>query len=333
MTPSKTLLDIHVHLAALPTADNGCHVSQAMLRKWVARYLLKKLDIDPADPVGSNIRYLSKLVGYLRDSRRVAKAVLLALDGVYNSNGEMDQQNSHFVVSNQYLLEVCRSHPNFLPGISINPLRRDALDELDRGVASGAVLVKFLPNTQGFSPADPRCRPFFRRMAEHRIPLLSHTGYEFSLMTVDQSLGDPNLLRQPLEEGVTVIAAHAGSTGLFFWEKHVATILKLVRRYPHFYLDSSALASPNRIGMALLLLRSPELQRRLLHGSDYPVPVTVRQFMLHTRPRELGLLTKESNPLDKNAGLQAALGYRFAPLPAETLLHQAMSQLNPSASG
>ena len=31
-----------------------------------------------------------------------------------------------------------------------------ALDELDRGVAAGAVLVKFLPNTQGFSPADPR---------------------------------------------------------------------------------------------------------------------------------------------------------------------------------
>ena len=72
-------------------------------------------------------------------------------------------------------------------------------------------MVKVLPNTQQFDPANARYRAFYRAMAQRNVPLLSHVGYEFSLIGKDQSVGDPNRLRLPLEEGVTVIAAHACS--------------------------------------------------------------------------------------------------------------------------
>ena len=322
VTVAKSLVDLHVHLAALPTADNGCYLSPRVLRKWVARLLLRRLRIDPNDPVGGNRRYLEQLLDYIRTSRWVGRAVLLALDGVYDDGGRLDYGRTHFLISNSYLLAVCGQHPEFLPGVSVNPLRRDALDELDRCAEAGAVLAKFLPNTQCFDPADPRCRPFYRRLAQHRLPLLSHTGHEFSLVGTDQSVGDPERLRPALEEGVTVISAHGGSSGLFFYEWHHPAVVRLVRRYPHYYLDSSALCSPNRIGMGLVIRRSPELQARLLYGSDYPVPVAATQFLFQLRPRELRRLAREINPLDKNAGIQLALGYRFADWPAGTRLRE-----------
>jgi hypothetical protein len=316
----KQLLDVHVHLAALPVAGNGCYVSPQLLSKWMTKALLKRLGIDPSDPVAGNRRYLDKLVQYLQTSRWVRQAVLLALDGAYDSSGRLDTARTHFVIANDLVFEVCRAHPEFLPGISINPLRRDAVAELDRCVALGAALVKFLPNTQGFDPADPRCRPFYRRMAECRLPLLSHSGYEFTLVGVDQSLGDPGKMQLALEEGVTVIAAHGGSTGVFFWERHYGTVRRLIRRYPHYNLDSSALCLPNRALMALRVLRSEEMQNRLLYGSDYPVPVYASPFLPQLGRARVRALAEIANPLDKNAAIQTELGLRFAALPAGSLL-------------
>ena len=88
------------------------------------------------------------------------------------------------------------------------PIRRDLLRDWWQKLEAGAKLVKVLPNTQGFDPANRRYLPFYRRLARHQIPFLSHVGYEIVLTGQDQTAGDPNKLRVPLEEGVTVIAAH-----------------------------------------------------------------------------------------------------------------------------
>src|SRR2546425_2861410 len=115
-------------------------------------------------------------------------------------------------VSNDYVFRIAHAYPDRLwPGVSINPQRRDAIEELDRCVEAGAKLVKVLPNTQGFDPGNRKYIPFYRRLARHKIPFLSHVGYEIVLTGQDQSAGDPNKLRVPLEEGVTVIAAHGCS--------------------------------------------------------------------------------------------------------------------------
>ena len=69
---------------------------------------------------------------------------------------------------------------------------------------------------------------FIGRWPNDDVPLLSHVGYEFSLIGKDQSVGDPNRLRMALDEGVAVIAAHACSYGLMLYEKFYPTLLELV---------------------------------------------------------------------------------------------------------
>ncbi len=265
------MIDCHVHLAALRAAGNGCYISPRLLNSPLFRFLRWKHRLPIEDAARSNQEYVEGLLLELRRSKYVKKAVLLGMDGVYDANGVLDVEKTEFLVGNDYVLNLARSYPNeFLPGVSINPQRRDALAELDRCVAAGAKLVKVLPNTQGFDPSNRKYIPFYRRLAHHKIPFLSHVGYEFTLTRQDQSVGNPEKLRVPLEEGVIVIAAHGCSSGLFVRERYLPTFLNFVRLYANFFSDVSALTLPNRVGMLLRLRYHPETHARLLFGTDYP---------------------------------------------------------------
>ena len=270
----KSLIDCHVHLAALPDNDNGCFISPKTLRSPLFQFILWKHQLDTAKPQEANQKYLDDLLMELRASRHVRQAVLLGMDGVYDQNGRLDQVHTDFLISNDYVINTAQAHPNeFLAGVSINPQRRDAVEEVHRCADAGATLVKVLPNAQQFDPADPRYKAFYRTLVERKLPFLSHVGYEFSLIGKDQSVGDPDRLRVALDEGTTVIAAHACSYGLMFYEKFLPTFQDLATRYPHFYADISALTLPNRMRMLLHLRRYPEIYERLLFGTDYPLPV------------------------------------------------------------
>lgn len=271
---TKPLIDCHVHLAALPEGDNGCYISPKTLRSPLFRFLLWKHGLSPEKPREANQKYLADLLTELNASRHVQKAVLLGMDGVYDHNGRYDQADTDFLIGNNYVLKTAQAHPDkLLPGISINPQRRDAIDEVHRCADAGAVLVKVLPNAQQFDPADPKYKPFYRALANRKLPLLSHVGYEFSLIGKDQSVGEPDRLRLALDEGATVIAAHACSYGLMLYEKFLPTLRDFVTHYPHFYADVSALTLPNRLRMLLHLRKYPEVHERLLFGTDYPLPV------------------------------------------------------------
>lgn len=273
-TAKKALIDCHVHLAALPDGDNGCYISPKMLKSPLFRFLLWKHGLDPQWPREANQKYLEDLLNELRASRHVQKAVLLGMDGVYDQNGRLNEAHTDFLISNDYVLKTAQAHPNeFLAGVSINPQRRDAIDEVHRCADTGATLVKVLPNAQQFDPADSRYKAFYRALAERKLPLLSHVGYEFSLVGRDQSVGDPERLKLALDEGATVIAAHACSYGLILYEKFLPTLQDFVKRYPHFYADISALTLPNRLRMLLHLRKRPEIHERLLFGTDYPLSV------------------------------------------------------------
>jgi hypothetical protein len=271
---ASALTDVHVHLAALPDGENGCYISARMLRRPLSRFLAWKFGVDLDKPREANDFYVQRLLRELEGSQRVNRAVLLGMDGVYDANGRLDETRTDFLIANRYVLELARRHADsFLAGVSINPQRADAVDEVERCAAAGAALVKVLPNAQCFDPADKRYVPFYRALAKQRLPLLSHVGYEFSLTGRDQSAGDPSKLRCPLEEGVCVIGAHGCSHGLFVFEPHWKVVREFVRRYPCFYLDASALTLPNRVDMLFVLRRHPEVYERLLFGTDYPLPV------------------------------------------------------------
>lgn len=274
-TPSsRSLIDCHVHLAALPEGNNGCFISDKMLGSPLFKFLLWKHGLSVNDPSGANRKYIQDLVQELRASQFVGKAVLLGMDGVYASNGRLDTNATEFLISNDYVLTQANTYPDeFLAGVSINPQRSDAIEELYRCAEAGAVLVKVLPNAQQFNPGHVRYKKFYQTLASLKLPLLSHVGYEFSLIGKDQSVGDPDRLRIALDEGTTVIAAHACSYGLMMYEKFFPTLLNFVNHYSNFYADVSALTLPNRMRMLRKLRHHPEVFDRLLFGTDYPLSV------------------------------------------------------------
>lgn len=315
MTVGKTLIDCHVHLAALPDGDNGCFISSTMLKSPLFRFLLWKHQLSPDKPREANQKYLDDLLGELRASRHVQKAVLLGMDGVYGQNGRLDQAHTDFLISNDYVLKTAQAHPHeLLAGVSINPQRRDAVEEVHRCADAGATLVKVLPNAQQFNPADPHYKTFYRTLAERKLPFLSHVGYEFGLIGKDQSVGDPNRLKPALEEGVTVIAAHACSYGLVLYEKFLPTLRELVQRYPDFYTDISALTLPNRLRMLLHLRRYPEIHERLLFGTDYPLSVFHIAAWGRVAFGTLHDILQTKNRFDRQVSICRGLGLSFRSL-------------------
>ncbi len=312
MTSGKTLIDCHVHLAALPDKDNGCYISPKLLKSPLFRFLLWKHQLSPADPREANRKYLDHLITELRASRYVQKAVLLGMDGFYDQTGLLNRQHTEFLISNDYVLKTAQANPDlFLAGPSINPQREDAVEEVHRCADAGAVLIKVLPNAQHFNPADLKYKPFYRALAERKLPFLSHVGFEFSLIGKDQSVGEPNRLRTALDEGVTVIAAHACSYGLMLYEKFIPTLHDFAKRYPNFYADISALTLPNRLKMLLHLRRHPELQDRLIFGTDYPLSVFHLAAWGRVGPGSLRDMIRTKNRFDRQVAVCRGLGVGF----------------------
>jgi len=309
----KKLIDCHVHLAALPEGGNGCYISPKMLKSPLFRFLLWKHGLSPEKPQEANRKYVDDLLTELRASRQVRRAVLLGMDGVYDHAGALARKETDFLISNDYVLQTARAHPQeFLPGVSINPQRRDAVEEVHRCADAGAALVKVLPNAQQFNPADPKYTAFYRALVERKLPFLSHVGYEFSLIGKDQSVGDPGRLRLALDEGVTVIAAHACSYGLMLFERFLPVLLTFAKQYPNFYADISALTLPNRFRMLLHLRRHTEVHDRLLFGTDYPLSVMHVATWGRVGLRTLARLVKTTNRFDRQALVCRSLHVNFS---------------------
>jgi predicted TIM-barrel fold metal-dependent hydrolase len=264
-------------------------------------------------PVGFNhddfdAIYLKRLSGFVRESS-VDQALLLAQDEVYNEDGGKLEFGS-FHVPNDYLFSVCREHPEFLPGVSIHPSRRDALDELDRCLALGARALKLLPNCHGVDCSSPAHDPFWEKMAAAGLPLLAHTGGEMTVPVADARYQDPAFLRRPLEIGVTVIAAHAASRSSLWDRDYFDLLLKMMDEFPNLYADTSALNTPVR-SAALTRILDCNLQERFLHGSDFPVPVGTWYAWLRglidgeSRSRAAGI----SNLIERDFMLKQAMGF------------------------
>ena len=299
-------IDAHVHLIGI-SPENGCFLSHKHTRRGFRRLhrgLLAVAGRDRSDFDRTARRRLSQWV----EEAEVDYVGLLALDGAYGSDGRLDERSSTLVVSNDYLFEVIGDSPKYLPVPSINPQRRDAMDELERVAEMGAVAIKTLANTQNFDPALPRFVPFWRRMAELRIPLLAHTAFEFSLPEHHTSFGDPERLRPALEEGLTVIAAHCAAGGLRHPTEYVRRWFKLLEEYPRLYGDISSLANVVRSPYAPMVLRHPLARERILLGSDYPIPVHPLAFALKIGLKRAWRLQRIRNPIQRNLLTFRALG-------------------------
>lgn len=314
-----TVIDIHCHAAGIGAGASGCRISPAMRRSWKFRYYLKAFGVTLEELEGEgDMLVLRRLSQQLAAAQCVDRAVVFALDGAMDSHGRLDPSRTELYIPDAFVEGACRQLSNLLFGASVNPMRRDALERLDRAAAGGAVLLKWLPSIQGIDPSHPSLIPFYRRLAQLNLPLLSHTGEEESFTRADNSLADPARLRLPLEQGVTVIAAHCASNGRNGGQRNFERFVALMRRFPNLHGDLSALTQINRLGHLRRLLRYEQFHDRLHYGTDMPLPrtgLTSPWFQLGRLPlatvRRLAALR---NPWDQDLQLKLALG-----LPAKVL--------------
>src|SRR6478736_9177805 len=108
----RSLIDCHVHLAALPEGTNGCYISTHMLKSPLFRFLLWKHGLPLNNPGQANQKYVDDLLTELRASKHVRQAVLLGMDGVYDQSGQLAKKETHFLISNDYVLNTARAYPD-----------------------------------------------------------------------------------------------------------------------------------------------------------------------------------------------------------------------------
>lgn len=304
----KPVIDAHCHIVALGPASGAIlhrrtknhYIYRSML---VAQGYIGGITDDEFDR-----RYVRRLARMLAESETTEMAVVLAIDGIYDSRGRLDDARTQVYVPNDYVSRIAGGHDDFLFGASVNPARADALDELERVAQMGAALVKWVPNSQDFDPASRRFDKFYSRMADLGLPLLSHTGYEHCIPATDQMYGDPARLERALDAGVTVIAGHAGCSGHLHPVEFFDGYLRMLERHPNLYGDLSALCGLSRFGYIRRMLRKPGFFDRHIQATDYPVPPWPFLFAGRLAPREIVRLMRIGNIFDRDVYTKQALG-------------------------
>jgi predicted TIM-barrel fold metal-dependent hydrolase len=266
-------IDCHVHIAAC-TPGHGS-MSPRLLNSIPFRFMRWRMGLVGADERTERAlaQHLARLIHETTD---LDAAVILAFDAVYDVNGARDEARTHLYVTNDYVMELTSAASagparRMLVGASVHPYRMDALDELDRCIRGGAVLMKWLPVSQGMDPSHPKCIPFYEAMAHHKLPLLCHTGGELSLPRLDDKLADPLLLEEALKRGVTVIMAHCATRSSPTNRDYLPQFLRLARQYENCYGDTSALNLPSRWYAYERVLADRVVREKLVHGSDWPI--------------------------------------------------------------
>lgn len=311
--PPKGLLDMHCHTAGIGHCGSGAWVSEDLRNSWKFPLYLRIFETSVEHLEAHGDRHvLDRIAQRLEESVYVDDAVILAMDSPYTAEGELNPSAGELHVSNRWLGETLKDYPHLHFGASVHPARKDALEELRWSKANQAVLVKWLPNIQAIDPSSPAYEDYYKTLVELDLPLLTHVGAEDSFSRADDRLGDPRLLKLPLELGVRVIAAHAASSGKSEDRDNIEHLLEMMPLYPNLVADISTLTQMNRTKYLPSVLKDPRLRGRLLFGTDHPLTntplVTPLQYPLRLTLAQLWDLARTRNPWDRSVKLKAALG-------------------------
>lgn len=306
------IVDMHVHTAGVGAGGSGAFVSRQMSENIRFPLYLRAFGVsrEELDAEGDAL-VIARISAAVTASKRVGKAVVLALDGVV-ANGALDRAATQVYVPNHFVAAETAKYENLCFGASVNPYRHDAIDRLRQAHQQGALLLKWIPNIMRIRPDDEALRPFYQELVALDLPLLSHAGQERSFATADDALGDPRRLELPLSLGVTVIAAHIATGGENEGEGNFERILPMFERFPNLYSEVSSLTQVNKLGYLRKALTVPGLAPRLLYGTDWPL-----QFFPLVSPfyqtRDVGFGAAKSvaaieNTWDRDVALKEAMG-------------------------
>jgi uncharacterized protein len=342
-------IDIHCHVAGngtnLDNVNNDVFFKPKDNNHWFTRILYNMMTSSAAklggDPNKNGVvetqEYFDFIYKLFIKSNEIDGIVLLALDGLYSpETHELDGVKTDLWVSNRFLSgkikelnEKISKEPDeknrkkrFYFGASVNPNRKDKdlQDELDFVFSkTDAVLMKLIPSTQHIDLACSRHKSYFERLAQEKIPLLCHTGpeYTFPEGIRNQELDFYHLLENPLNHGLKVIAAHC-ATPVFpvidhNWIKEFHGFMKNANAGGMcLWADTSALSLSTRIFYLPWIVEHFD-PAWLIHGTDFPIPIdgwVHLPLVTHDmRWKEYSRIINTKNPFDKDVLIKRAHGF------------------------
>jgi predicted TIM-barrel fold metal-dependent hydrolase len=211
------------------------------------------------------------------------KLMLFAFDWFHDENGNPNQANSIFHISNEYAAKIASKYSQYFEWVaSIHPYREDAVEALEQVKAQGARAIKWLPQGMGIDPANAKCDAFYAACVRLDIPIICHTGRESAVQGGNQDDANPLKLRRALDAGVRIVLAHCASDGEDIDYdnsnrkiKSFDLFLRLMEAPQYkdlLFGEISAITLMNHAWTIQPLLQRTDLHSRLLNGSDYPLP-------------------------------------------------------------
>lgn len=268
----KSILDVHSHLACLNFP--GCYIRPAFKNSFKFKFYMKASGLETSDLDSANADevMVNAYVKRLNESELYNGAIVYALDGFYDANGNLDREKTDILIPNEYIYDISQRARNLYFGASINPNKTGALEELDLVYTQGAKLIKWIPCTMGINLKNPtpQVEQFLDRMKELNLPLVSHVGGENTFSWADEELCDPRNIETVLKKGITVVAAHGAISGKFDEKPGYTYLLDLIQQYPNLYVDNSAGLFVNRFGFYKDVFLT-NFHGRTLQGTDYPL--------------------------------------------------------------
>ncbi len=310
----RALWDAHAHLLGTGDAGSGCRIHPHLQQWWhpvesLRRRVIMSAAGVPADAASVDRSYVARLQALALDYPAGARWLLYAFDDAHDDSGRARPDWSTFHVSNDYAARVAAADPQRFAWVaSVHPYREDALAQLDRAIAEGALAIKWLPSAMNIDLRAVRVRPFYDRLAATGLPLIVHGGEEKAVPGAERdAFGNPLLVRAALECGVRVIVAHCASLGeaadLDTPSQSPRPAFDLLARLMdepawrgRLLGDVSALFQANRrVAVWRRVLARDDWHPRLLHGSDYPLPGVGPLYQLGKLVRA-GLLAEADVP-------------------------------------
>ena len=286
---SEELIDSHTHIIGLGAGGTGIWVNPEMQEglHWIKRlkFAIYKSASGIEHEERADQEYIERLVKLIDGMHpHNMRFFILAFDKHYSKEGEEILSHTSFYVPNEYIVSLAQRYPQFfIPVVSIHPYRKDALLALDKWHKRGVRYIKWLPNSQGIDPSDNDIVPFYKKMAENNMALITHTGEEKAVEGEEfQRLGNPQLLHLPLQNNVKVVMAHLATLGTCEdmdnanrEESCFNLALRMLedKRYEaNLFADISAVTQYNRTDKLEDILDKKALHHRFINGSDYPLP-------------------------------------------------------------
>ncbi|MES9830416.1 MAG: amidohydrolase family protein [Candidatus Thiodiazotropha sp.] len=301
-------IDIHTHLLNPEVAFDR------PFDRVAVHLFARRLGVEPRalkqQPYQTYIEAMARAVD---ESDYVEKTCLFGVDARFDERGrEVDRDKTVCAMSEDVLAVAAKFPDCFIPFLSVNPMRPGALDLLDEYAEKGCRGAKFLQNYWGIDLNSERLIPYYEKLKQHKLPLIVHIGSEYTIQS-HPSYERIEMLDLPLACGVTVIAAHMGlgrfehrvcawrnlSKAPHHFDRDYFKLLAMLTQYQNLYADISAILVPFRARALRHLSEQKQVHEKILFGTDYPVPFTVRHNSFDLDGPTRRRIAQIANPFDR----------------------------------